>query len=442
MIQTDYYLPSKEAVDAQLTRMNKGGIGRSKNHSKLLAYLVDREFSLQVNQESYQKAPKEIEIAIEVFGKTADFNAGDDSTVRVNISNLRKKLENYYANDGRNEAFFISIPVGGYRLAFTENKILIPEEKTNSDVLNLANQKQSKKLKMIIALLVSLFFVSLVVNIVLVLPIEPIFMNPNKVEQAEIREKNDDIWSDLINSKKPSMIVLGDVHNFIEMDDSKRKQRTVIDPNIHNDDDLMAFLKEHPGQSSLTQRSQQIMITRGTSIALRNVVRLLGDNKGMNLRFASEIDAYQLRKYNIIYIGPLNRMGILEQYFKGSTFSLNHHKNSLLDKHSNKAYTAANDRLSGYIDYGLFAKVDGVQGNKIYIMSGFNDPSMMKVSWYLTNKSNFDSDEFKHFFQENRLTPLGNFEMLFKVPSMDGVDMKYEIIYGGKVDSNAVWKAQ
>lgn len=435
MIKSNY-LPSKSAVDAQLSKMNDGAIGRSKNHSKLLAYLIDRELAIEVDSD---KGPKETEIAIDVFGKSGDFSAGDDSTVRVNISNLRKKLESFYTNEGYEEAFFITIPVGGYRLTFTEN--------IKGDIPQQANsQKQYKKLTFLIPLLMLTLSISLFFNLFLIfkpetLALKPSIVSPlNQDDQARNSVINKGIWADLTSSPKPTMVVLGDVHNFIETDDKKDKQRTIIDPTIHNDDDLMAFLKEHPEQSLLTQRSQQIMITRGTSLALRNFIRLFGNFKGMNLRFASELDAYQLRGFNIIYIGPLNSMGILEEYFKSSQFNLNKNKNSLLKKHSTKRLDAPSDLLESYVDYGLFAKVDGPQSNQLYIMSGFNDSSLMKLSWYLTDKKNLLSDELANFFQQYQLAPSDNFEMLFKVPSMNGVDMEYDIIYGGKINSDAIWK--
>ena len=66
----------------------------------------------------------------------------------------------------------------------------------------------------------------------------------------------------------------------------------------------------------------------------------------------------------------------------------------------------------GYTDYGLFAKVDGPRNNKIYIISGFSDPSIMQISWFMSNQSNLLSKEFSDAINDNQLSSYNNFEMI------------------------------
>ena len=61
-----------------------GALGRSRSYVRLLGFLV--ECSLN------GRTPKELEIAMEVFGKGADFDPSQDSMVRVYAHNLRQKL--------------------------------------------------------------------------------------------------------------------------------------------------------------------------------------------------------------------------------------------------------------------------------------------------------------------------------------------------------------
>ena len=74
---------------------SSGALGRSRSYTRLLEFLVDCAAA--------GRAPKELEIAMEVFGKGADFDPSQDSMVRVYAHNLRQKLEHYYATDGRSE---------------------------------------------------------------------------------------------------------------------------------------------------------------------------------------------------------------------------------------------------------------------------------------------------------------------------------------------------
>ena len=62
-----------------------GILGRSKHYSALLEYLIQCSLG--------GKYPKEIELAIEVLGRGEDFDVSADSTVRVYVHQLRKKLK-------------------------------------------------------------------------------------------------------------------------------------------------------------------------------------------------------------------------------------------------------------------------------------------------------------------------------------------------------------
>ena len=83
-----------------------------KVYTKLLNYLV--QASLQ------GITPKEVTIAHEVFNKSADFNPAEDTTVRVHIHKLRKKLDEYYQGEGQADDIRILIPKGHYRVKVVE----------------------------------------------------------------------------------------------------------------------------------------------------------------------------------------------------------------------------------------------------------------------------------------------------------------------------------
>jgi hypothetical protein len=52
-------------------------------------------------------------IGIEVFDRGADYSPSDDSIVRRQAHALRKKLEEYYRNEGRESRIRIELPLGG-----------------------------------------------------------------------------------------------------------------------------------------------------------------------------------------------------------------------------------------------------------------------------------------------------------------------------------------
>jgi len=53
---------------------------------------------------------KERTIGIEVFGRPAAYNPGDDASVRVKAGEVRRRLELYYGSEGRADPWRIELP--------------------------------------------------------------------------------------------------------------------------------------------------------------------------------------------------------------------------------------------------------------------------------------------------------------------------------------------
>ena len=57
---------------------------------------------------------REYDIGCNALGRKPDFNPNEDNIVRVQIGHLRKKLDEYFATDGRDEPVHITVPKGTY----------------------------------------------------------------------------------------------------------------------------------------------------------------------------------------------------------------------------------------------------------------------------------------------------------------------------------------
>lgn len=74
----------------------------------LLSYLCEKMFSGEARQ------IKEYSIGVEVFSRGDDFDQDSDSIVRVEANRLRKRLAEYYAEEGMGHRLRIAIPIGQY----------------------------------------------------------------------------------------------------------------------------------------------------------------------------------------------------------------------------------------------------------------------------------------------------------------------------------------
>jgi hypothetical protein len=85
---------------------------KSSHLPALLSYLTEHTIHGQ------PEALTERRIGIAVFGKAADYSPAEDSAVRVHVRQLRLRLHEYYACEGRGESLVVDIPKGSYALEF------------------------------------------------------------------------------------------------------------------------------------------------------------------------------------------------------------------------------------------------------------------------------------------------------------------------------------
>lgn len=81
---------------------------------RVLKYLCDQTH----NPES--SPLQEYSIALDALGRPPDFDPKLDPIVRVDVAQIRRRLQTYFDTEGRHERLRLAIPKGQYRVAFTE----------------------------------------------------------------------------------------------------------------------------------------------------------------------------------------------------------------------------------------------------------------------------------------------------------------------------------
>ena len=80
-----------------------------------------RDFLIYVGTQSLKNGGAEIheqEIGTKVFGRDASYDRSQDNIVRVNATELRKRIELYFATEGAHETLILEIARGGYKPVF------------------------------------------------------------------------------------------------------------------------------------------------------------------------------------------------------------------------------------------------------------------------------------------------------------------------------------
>jgi hypothetical protein len=92
-------------------------IAKSARLRDLLVYLCQR-VATEPGAEIHEQ-----EVGCKVFGRSRDYDTTADNIVRVHASQLRKRLEMYFAAEGADETWVIEIPKGNYAPVFRERAI-------------------------------------------------------------------------------------------------------------------------------------------------------------------------------------------------------------------------------------------------------------------------------------------------------------------------------
>src|SRR5580658_7341500 len=110
------------AIRQQLDRvLQSPGFARNERMSRFLQFVVQRTV------EGRSAELKETVIAIEVFGRPADYNPKQDAIVRTEAGRLRARLGEYYSSEGASDPVVIELPRGGYVPAFRVSESALRE---------------------------------------------------------------------------------------------------------------------------------------------------------------------------------------------------------------------------------------------------------------------------------------------------------------------------
>lgn len=107
---------------AVLRITNSHGFAKSALLSNFLRYVCEKKLQGRVSEITEQQ------IGTQAFGRPAAYNPGDDNIVRNYARILRQRLDDFYAEEGRDETLRIVIPRGSYVPQF-EQQILHAEDR-------------------------------------------------------------------------------------------------------------------------------------------------------------------------------------------------------------------------------------------------------------------------------------------------------------------------
>jgi hypothetical protein len=91
-------------------------LNKSARLQELLLYLTERVLEHEVEEVHEQ------EVGSRVFGRSTNYDTATDNIVRVHASMLRKRLEQYFSQEGASEPVILELPKGNYAPIFYKRR--------------------------------------------------------------------------------------------------------------------------------------------------------------------------------------------------------------------------------------------------------------------------------------------------------------------------------
>jgi hypothetical protein len=411
-----------ESLRSHAERLKASGVlGRSPLMQRLFDFLLECSI--------IGKAPKEIEVAVDAFGKGAEFDVSQDAMVRVYIHKLRRKLEEFYAGPGAAEPVRLSIPKGEYRFVVETAAAVAPV--VDDEELAIAAPPAPPR-----RWLVPVLVASAVLNIGI---LAFVFLRASQPSDDLSAVRTNAIWAPLLKDDRPIFVVVGDYYIFGETDDSMEVKRLVREFDINSPQDLENRMKLNPELADRYMDMELAYLPTASAYALRDVMPVLAPvNKRVRIVTMSQLNPAVIKSSDIVYMGYLSGLGMLSDYvFASSRLAVGDSFDEIVDRTTKQRYIsqATGASIRGerkFHDYGYFATFAGPSGNHIVVIAGTRDVAAMHMAETLTTPHGLQA-------LSASATKMPGFEALYEVYGMDKLNLDGKLLLTSPLDSTTIW---
>ncbi len=381
-------------------------------YQKLLEYLVNSTLEGNV--------PKEITIAMELFGSEMNDDTLGESNIRVYVHNIRKKLDSYYINEGRNDKIQFRIPKGRYKVEFVNRKDI--------------GRPASRRAILITGIILSVLLAANLFRLVL-----------SRGEGPGKGRHSQWIWGDLLSRDAPLLVIVGDYY-LIQETGMAGRSRYLRDVRINSESDLDLFLEEFPEQGTNFERTKHTYLGKYAPLCIEKLSKLLlSSGKDFQVILSSEFHWKDLRDYNVIYIGSFKSMGVLNNLTKHSNFRFELYPSALhfhdLEEDSVYHYRPFDSRLDDAFetDYSIATKLPGSNGRSVFMFVSVRDIGMIETVEYFTNP-----ESQKMFMQslDPSFRETGFFEACFKIEGLDRNSISIDLLHLNPLSASSLFEME
>ena len=384
------------AFTAELARIRASGmLGEGGRLRELFDYLAARGPAAP--------SASQAEIADAVFGQPD--TQGDDATARVYIHRLRKRLADFYAGEGEVPGRTrLVLPAGTYALR------LGSEAGEGGDGSPKPSVSGPWRYALGLAAALAATFML------------------GRALAGDGAPPANTFWQPFLESDRPIVVVVGDYYMFGEIDPVRPEQsRLIRDFRVNSPMDLAGLQEAEAGRYGNAEDVGLTYLPLSAAYGLRYVMPILArDGRSVRVIAASQLDAATAREANIVYLGLISGLGLLEDTtFARSGFAIGESYDELIDKAARRTYTSEEARRLAspvfYRDYGYVARFEAPGGSLVAVVAGARDTALRGLAPIVTNREL--PEELADLAHDGQ-----SLEALFQVTGQQGADLSERLL--------------
>jgi hypothetical protein len=388
-----------------------------------------REFLTFVCQRAPGADIHEQEIGCAVFGRSLNYDTSVDNIVRVNASQLRKKLEQYFAGDGAAERLVLTIPKGRYVPEFQER----PPEPVSAEAPVAPEAPggwlENRRIRMGVLGLAALAPILAVVCLAMALNLrQPRAQTHNELES---NPNLNALWSQLIRKDMRTDVVVTDSSLGLIQDliGHSIPLADYVHPDVWGQAEE---LKGRPEAQAAARLAARRHYTSFANVNLaRRILALAGEDQArIGVHFAREFGARQMKADNVILLGSVRANPWVELIEGQMNFRFGFDGKSRRSYFENRhpkpgePATYANDNVVSYCRVAFLPNLDRT-GN-ILAISGTEMEGTEVGGEFLTSEKWISN--LRRFISLDRNGRFPSFEVLLRANKIAGPASGFEVV--------------
>lgn len=404
-----------QSIDREIAHLrDSGALGRTSKLRDLFDYLVDRSRS--------GNPPREVEIAQDVFGRSAQ--SSDDGAGRVYVHRLRRRLEDIYRK--RHAEPRIALPLGEYRLVAEFGSA----DRAVSDAVQPAFAARGRVPWRALALGAA---AGVLVSLIVAFAMLP-WPTAGWREAEQVRRSR--IWAPMFANGRSVIIAEGDHYLFAERGAGAEPVRLVRDFRIRSREDLDAYLLSHPSDASRYSDVGLGYVPTTVPRAQLYLSRILLAVPSVRTLPASQLPAAAMLSQNIVYLGLTSGLGPLRAPVTASSrFELGRDADLISDRRTGRVYRGwhpPGDPSSPRRQYGLVSLFLGKEGNRYVVLAGSSEMGLVGLVETMA-----DPDRLKELSRATQGADAA--EALYQVDSHGAGVLAVRLLATNRRDGRRVW---